>query len=79
MAIIRVVASATDMPVFFWLWVSLAETPMQNIFDAAGYAAFEALLVEHEAGENRTGGLASGGGEVAEKSVGVGHLGHFAG
>jgi len=26
----RVAASATVIPVFFWLWVSLAETPMQN-------------------------------------------------
>ncbi len=30
-AMIRWSASSVDMPVFFLLWVSLAETPMQNM------------------------------------------------
>ena len=51
-AMIRSVASATDMPVFFRLCVSLADTPMQYISHAARKSPFQPLLVEDECRED---------------------------
>ena len=56
----RSAASAVPMPVFFRLWVSLADTPMQKYSTPQAKPALEPLLVQHERRESRARRLCAG-------------------
>ena len=63
------------MPVFFRLWVSLAETPMQNISTPQARPRSSPFSFRTSPERVTPAGLFAG--EVLEKGVGVGHLRDF--
>ena len=73
----RRVASPVLMPVFFWLWVSLAETPMQNISTPQARPRSRPFSFSTRPERVTPAGLFPA--KCRNRSVGVGHLRHLRG